>query len=440
MDQRDLIRIRRRVTSIKGTMLIGALMTAIFLGGFAVWAFTVPLSGAIIARGSIITDGNVQIVRHERGGVLASLSVREGGQVKQGDVIAVLSRAEDQAAVKELETRKVGLRLKQARLDAEMRQEQRLDLDIKSLTDAEPTINPAEIAQLLEDQTREFTARRTQLNDMLEIFQSQRRALTGQIAGLSGELASLRKQRESMATDIALRQQAIRNGLGRESLLREIERQSDALSGNVSKTEAAIEAINHQISETDNRMAAERSAFYQKISDEMSKTRSDYLEISEGLKGKLDATARIEIRSPVTGVVNKLHVNTIGSAVEPFSPLFEIVAVDQPLLIEAKLDPSDVDDVYLRQKARVVISAFNRHLYDQISAQVTFVGADVRQDRADLPPYYTIRLAVDDGERAKIPEIVPGMPSEVFLATHQRTFFEYLAEPFVQSFRRAFRQ
>ena len=90
MTSTDSVKTVRRVTSIRGTLLAGASACVLLLGGFSAWAFSVPLSGAIIAQGTVITDGSVQVVRHERGGVLAALAIREGEPVRKGAVLATL--------------------------------------------------------------------------------------------------------------------------------------------------------------------------------------------------------------------------------------------------------------------------------------------------------------------------------------------------------------
>ncbi|MFB2552434.1 HlyD family type I secretion periplasmic adaptor subunit [Ensifer soli] len=429
-----------RLTSVRGALLTGGLATALFLGGFSAWAFGVPLAGAVIAPGRVVTDGNVQVVRHERGGVLARLDAREGMEVAAGDVLATLSRAEDRAAAEEMRSRVASLTVKQARLAAEQAGEEAFSIARGDLPEAARTVPPARFAALLADQQNEFASRRRQLADALAVLFAQRRALEEQARGLDSDRAALESQRRSLGEDIRLRRAAVARGLGRESVLRELERQDDGLKGGIDKALAQISALDHQRAEIGNRMAAERSAFLQKVGDELSRVRSESLEAIEALAGKADAVARIEVRAPVDGVVNKLHVNTVGSAVEPFAPMVEIVARRQPLVIEARVQPSDIDDVYPGQPARVVLSAFNRHLYDAVTATVVFVGADARQDQPDQEPYYTVRLSVPEPERAKLPAILPGMPSEAYLSTHERSFAAYIAEPFIQSFERAFRQ
>jgi HlyD family type I secretion membrane fusion protein len=429
-----------RVTSVRSSLLVGALTSVVFLGGFSAWAVSVPLAGAIIAQGSVVTDGSVQVVRHERGGVLSSLLVREGQQVHAGQVLATLSRSDDQAAAEELTMRLAALVAKEARLAAELSQADAFDAGQVLLPDLLADLGQERMMPLVDDQVQEFTSRRRQQLDTAEVLQAQRRALADQRAGTEGELNALRSQQASLAQDISLRRDAIAQGFGRESLLRELERSQDALTGNIEKATALLSSLAHQISEIDSRLTAERSTFQQKVADELSKVRADKFEAMEALLGKQKAVARIDVRAPVDGIVNKLHVNTVGSAVEPFSPMIELVAEEQPLLIEARVHPADIDDIYPEQQARVVMSAFNRRLYDPVSAKVTFVASDARQDRADQEPYYTVRLVVDPADRQALPKILPGMPSEVYLTTHERTFADYIAEPFIQSFQRSFRQ
>lgn len=430
----------RKVTSIRGTVFAGTSALALFLGGFSAWAFVLPLSGAIIAPGIVVTDGSIQVVRHERGGVLVALTVREGAAVKKGDILATLSRAEDRAAEDELKARISGLSIKQARLTAEQSGASDLVLAIADLPDEVRGGHAARLGELIEDQQQEFASRRSQLDSGEAVLKAQRRGLEEQLIGLDGEITSLEDQLKSLEKDVTLRRQAVANGLSRESTLRETERQADSLRGGLAKATASVKALQEQISETEKRIEAQKTEFLQKVGDELSRVRAEKIEAMASLVGKSDAVSRVDVRAPVDGVINKVNVNTVGSAVEPFAPMFEIVADNQPLLIEARVAPSDIDDVYPRQTAHIVLSAFNRRVVDPVPAMVEFVGADARKDEAKDEAYYTIRLSVSKAERAKLPQILPGMPAETYLVTHERTFADYIAEPFIQSFQRAFRQ
>ena len=119
--------------------------------------------------------------------------------------------------------------------------------------------------------------------------------------------------------------------------------------------------------------------------------------------------------------------------------MFEIVAEDQTTLVEVRVLPSDIDDVYPNQKARVVLSARNRHLVDPVDAVVSFTGADALTDQSTGRQCYTVRLVLNPQEQQSVPTIVLGMPVEAFLLKHDRTFADYIVEPFIQSYQRPIR-
>ncbi len=235
-----------RVTSVRSSLLVGALTSAVFLGGFSAWAVSVPLAGAIIAQGSVVTDGSVQVVRHERGGVLSSLLVREGQQVHAGQVLATLSRSDDQAAAEELTMRLAALVAKEARLATEQAQADVFDAAQVLLPELLSDLGKERIMPLVRDQVQEFASRRRQQSDTAEVLQAQRRSLTDQRSGTEGELNALRSQQASLAQDISLRRDAIAQGFGRESLLRELERSQDALKGNIDKATALLSSLAHR--------------------------------------------------------------------------------------------------------------------------------------------------------------------------------------------------
>jgi HlyD family secretion protein len=56
--------------------------------------------------------------------------------------------------------------------------------------------------------------------------------------------------------------------------------------------------------------------------------------------------------------------------------------------------------------------------------------------------YYTVRVALPLAEVARLKEIrlLPGMPAEVFIQTHDRTPLQYLLKPLQEQIARTFRE
>ena len=429
-----------RITSIRSTTLFGVSALALFMGTFGAWAVAVPISGAVVAGGQVVTDHRVQIVRHERGGVLESVDVKEGDMVKAGQTLAVLSRSDDRAAREELIARVGALAARQARLTIEQSGDRDAHVTLLDVFASTDGLSLANLEALVADQNEVLATRRRQLDDTLDILRTQKTATEQERTGLEGELAALRAQLASIGEDITLRKEAATAGLGRKSALRELERQSETIRGSIAKSDAALQRYRHDIEQFEQKMAATRSEFMGKVTDELSRVRAERLEAQEALNGRNADLARVKLKAPVSGIVNRININTIGSAVEPFAPLVEIVAEDQQAVIEVRVQPPDIDDVYPTQHARIVMTAFNRHLIDPVTGRVTFVAADARLDEATRQPYFTVRLTIDKEAQAGLPAIVPGMPAEAYLLKQDRTFVGYMAEPFIQSFYRAFRQ
>ncbi len=428
-----------RATGIDREIRWGFGAVGLFLGGFLLWSVAVPIAGAVVAPGTVVTDGHTRVVQHEKGGVLERLVVREGDRVKKGDLLLVLKRAEDEAE-RDLDALKAAtLTFREKRLAAEAVNAEELRTEDLTVSLPPGLLSDSTVAEIRADQLDEFRSRRDQIAKQTDVLLAQRRALKDQQIGLEGEITSGEKQLTSLIKEIGLRQGILDQGFGRATVLRELERSRAGLEGSLGKARATLAATQHQLTEIDEKIRAIRTEFQTQVAADLSKTRAEKAQAERALAALLQAVDRVEIRAPADGVVNKLGVNTIGSAAQPFSPLVELVTSDEELLTEAAVTPHDIDNVKLGQKARIVFTAFDRRLVDPFDGEVVFVGADARVEKDGKTPFYTVRVKVAPAIDRDVPRIVPGMPSEVHLVTRERTFLGYVAEPFLDSFRRAFR-
>jgi hypothetical protein len=87
-----------------------------------------------------------------------------------------------------------------------------------------------------------------------------------------------------------------------------------------------------------------------------------------------------------------------------------------------------------------------------VEGKVIYVSADIvpdqntrRASEPEVPTHdsFVVRIRLDERDlEEKIEGFrpTPGMPADIFIQTGQRTFFEYLMRPVVDSFSRAFRE
>jgi HlyD family secretion protein len=155
-----------------------------------------------------------------------------------------------------------------------------------------------------------------------------------------------------------------------------------------------------------------------------------------------DRLRRTDIRAPLTGTINELFIHTIGGVITPAEKLATIVPARAALKIQAKLSPTDIDQVFYGQPARMRFSAFNQRTTPELFGKIAYVSPATSSDPTSGDVYYSADVTVSDDELAKLggSSLLPGMPVEVFISTEERTAFSFLAKPLADQFSRAFKE
>ena len=120
-----------------------------------------------------------------------------------------------------------------------------------------------------------------------------------------------------------------------------------------------------------------------------------------------------------------------------------IVPTDDPLLVNVRIEPINIDKVSVGQEAVLRLSGLNPRTTPELFATVSRVAPDATQDPATGLQYYAARIMISDEELARLPEgtvLIPGMPVEAFVRTGDRTVLSYLIHPVVEQFNRALRE
>ena len=111
-------------------------------------------------------------------------------------------------------------------------------------------------------------------------------------------------------------------------------------------------------------------------------------------------------------------------------------------MVEAKVQPQDIDQLQLGQKAVLRFSTFNQRTTPELNGTLARISADAAQDQRTGVSSYTIRVALTAQEIARLGDVklVPGMPVEAFLQTGDRKVMSYLVKPMMDQIARAFRE
>ncbi len=424
--------------SIRRHLFVGVALVALLGGAVGGWAANTSLSGAVIAHGTLAVDTAVKQAQHPLGGVVESVSVREGERVEAGQLLVRLDATQART------TREIVVK----RLDEALARKARAEAE-RELLDA-PAV-PAELAERADDpNVREALAGERSLFDMRRAArEGQKTQLRGAIDELRVTIRGLRDQMKSKDEQIALLDEEIEKvtpllekklviatrvtTLKRERA--ETLGERGQLTTAIAEARGKIDAARLQIVQIDHdaREAASR---------ETQEARTQIAELVERRTAAEDELRRIEIRAPQAGVVHKLSVHTVGGVVKAGETILEIVPQEEKLSVEIKILPKDVNDVHVGQAARLRFSGINQRTTPEVFGTVTRVAADVAEDRRTGFPYYEARIDVSPEEMARLDGLrpIPGMPVEAFVQTGERTALSYLVQPLSDQVARAFRE
>ncbi|SDD63238.1 membrane fusion protein, epimerase transport system [Paracoccus isoporae] len=421
----------------RGFGLAGFAVIAVFAGTFYVWAAAAPLEGAVVAPGVVNVDTNVRTVQHLEGGIIDRIEVEEGQQVAAGQTLIRLQNTVPASNLNEVQAQYFEARATEARLLAEQAEAGEIDFP-SELTEK---IGDAAAQAAMAGQDSIFDSRRTLLADRLTIFGRSVAGLEAEIEGLQGQVAASESSLELLDEEIADVRALYDRNLTDKPRMLQLQRDRAELQGEIASYRAAIGTARQRIEENALRRSELLNSRTTEIVEQLRETRSRAYELGQRLAAASDVMGRTEIRSPVDGVVTGLQVHTVGGVIAAGQPLMDIVPVSDTLVVQATIDPLDIDQVSQGQAAQVWLSALNRRSQRPIDGVVQTISADRLIDPQSGAAYYAARieLAREDVERGAVP-MQPGMSAEVMIRTGARTTLDYLLTPITRFLSRAMRE
>ena len=424
--------------SIRRNILAGLVVFALLALGVGGWASTTPLAGALIASGSVVVDSNVKKVQHPTGGVIGELRVHDGDRVHGNDIVARLDQTVTRANLAIITKGLDELSARKARLASERDGAVAVVFPERLLSRAKEP----EIAQIMEGERKLFELRRS-------ARAGQKAQLQQQSAQLQEEIVGLTAQQKAKAREVTLINRELEGvrGLYAKQLvqltrLTQLEREATRLEGEQAQLIAAVAQAKGKISEIELKILQIDQDLSSEVAKELREIDGKIGEFVERQVAAEDQLQRVDIRAPQDGTVFQLSVHTVGGVIGPAETLMLIVPDGDSLAIEARVNPQDIEQVQLNQKAVLRFSAFNSATTPEIEGYVSRISADISSDQRTGQTYYTIRLSIPSEQLSRLGEVklVPGMPVECFIQTGERTFLAYLLKPLRDQMTRTFRE
>lgn len=412
-------------------ILAGGLLAAGLWGGF------VPLSGAVIVAGTLVSESHVKKIQHPTGGVIARIDIRDGDHVEAG---ATLIRLDDTSA-------RAGLQVVSGQLDAMRARVARLIAERDGAENMTPLQSRAggddkEATAILAAEQNLFRARRAARDGQKELLLGRIGQLDEELRGLDAQMQSLGAQKKLIVTEMQGVETLYKKQLVPLARLTALQREAARLDGtegqlasNAAETRSKIDEAKLQATRLDQDFQAE-------VMKDLRESQDKEAELAERATAARDLFSRLDIHAPTAGIVHQLAVHTVGGVAAPGEVLLEIVPERDELKIEGHLSTRDIDQAYVGQTAQTRFPAFNQRTTPEISGRVDYVSADAAHDAQGGTPFYQVRVTLSREEVDRLGglKLVPGMPAEILLSTGQRTMLSYLFKPISDQFSRVFRE
>ena len=359
-----------------------ALVTIIVL---ITWASFAKIDQVTRAQATVIASDRTQEIQATDNGVLSELLVREGDDVKKGDLLAILEEERAKAALDNSATKAAALRARVARLEAEIFDR--------------PLNFPEEVQKYTE-----------YVQNQTELYNRRPQTITLNVAALQRML------------ELAKRELAMN-----EPLL---------AHGDVSQ--ADVIRLRRQVADIEAQITNKRNKYFEDAQTELTKAQEELESETEQLRDRTQVLEEKRLFAPVDGKVNNIAVTTIGGVVRPGDTIMQLLPTSSDLVVEAKVQPVDIAYVKEGQTASVKLDAYDYSIFGAMNGEVIYISPDTLMEKTPQgdKPYYRVQIRIEGAQvAAREDEIIikPGMTASVDIKAMERTVLSYLTKPITKT-------
>lgn len=418
--------------------MIGYAVIIVCVFGFIAWAGFSRLDSAVVSQGSVTYESRRKVVQHFEGGIVQDILVREGQKVDEGEV---LFRLDSTQAL-------VNLELVLGSIDGLIAQEARLTSerdDVATLLFSEELLarrtNP-NVHKIMQDQTAQFNERRSSIAGQIGILEGRVQQYESEVSGLKLEFESAERQLGFIKDELTGVRNLAEKGLVPKSRWLSLEREAARLQGVVGRNEAETAKARNSISDVRLQIQQTKQKHREEVSAALQETRQKLNDARERRRVTEDVLRRIDVLAPRTGKVQNVKLATKGAVVRAGDVMAEIAPLADELIIEAQVQPQDVDKLSEGAEAEVRFPNLPARTTPVVLGRVSSISGDRLIDDATRLPYFLAQIAIRDtslSDRLK-ETLVAGMQVEVIIPTGERSVLQYLVQPLGDAFAKTFRE
>lgn len=399
----------------------------------ALWASVGELDVVSQALGLVIPSSKVKTVQHLEGGIIRQILVREGDAVASGQPLVVLEQTVSGSSVEELEVRIKTLVADVARLEAEAEGLAEPDFP-EDLREHHPEL----VAQVMDF----FRSRRSRLESEMGEQRENVTQRTQDILEIEARLNSARRNLQLVREQIGISDELLKDQLTSRYQHLSFLKEETKLKSQIEEDGAALIRARSSLVEARTKLERLENRFREDAREDLQKARQDLDEFTQRMRKLTDSLQRTTIRSPVPGIIKKLHFVTVGGVVRPGDAIVDVVPSSDRLVVEAHLPISDIGYVQPGQKAVVKLASQEAGRFGKIDGEVVHVSPDAFTT-PEGQTFYAVRIVTDQGSfrRGEFEyDLIPGMQVVAYIHTGKRTVLGYLLDPFLDSMDQALQE
>lgn len=413
----------------------GVITILLVFGLFGIWAVFAPIETTIVAGGKIISKTYNKSVKHTHGGMVREIFVQEGDLVQEGQALLRLDSSDEETKLQSYIVKHDNSVLAICRLDAEILRKKTLNCE----TSKTKLIDPSNYEELMDEKRMLFNSNIRSIEAKSELITSRNKVLLSQNRGLQQQIVSNTQLLVSYERELAKWNKLVAEGaadelkaINTQRRVVEAQLQLDSLSSRILENNATIEAQNHE-------MTLGEEQFKNQALNKRNEYIVDNKLTYQNILAFEERVENLTIKASSSGHITDLKIRSAGEVVSPQKQIMAIVPNAQELFIEAFVQPTDIEKLYMGQESEISFPAFVDPSARPIKGKITYISADTLVPEGMQESFYAIRMEfTEDGLKAIEAnhfKIVPGMPTSAFIHTGKRTLSAYLLNPIIQMFK-----
>jgi len=400
----------RRREPLTGARLIIVSVTVGF-ALFLLWAMLAQVDEVTKGTGKVIPSSKIQVIQSSTPATIAELLVRSGQSVKRGQLLARLDNPESRSIEAETEA----LQARSARLQAE---------------------GSGGSAALGGEEGELSAVRRQALSSRVAALRASAEQRRREGAEAAATINSLSRSLVLAQENVDRLEPLARKNIVPVTELASAQREVVDLQGRIAAAREQQGRAMAAVSEANSQASEASFQFRQDALNERSQVQQKIAVNEQSLSGAGGRPGRLEIRSPVDGVVNDVQVTTIGGFVQAGEKVMEVVPMGDKLLVETRVKPSDIAFIKVGDKALVKVTAYDFSTYGGLEGKVVRVSADSIYDEAEREAYFIVIVETQKSylmAAGKPLPITPGMMTDTQIITGRKSVLSYLLKPVLKA-------